>query len=205
MHKLLSVGIFAATACLLTGCVQTVTSTVGAAANAGVGAAKAGVSVAGTAVDVATPDGDTRHESKDKHKDHHDNDPRPFDATANATMDVDIALAAARVSDRNVLLVLGGNWCHDSRGLAAKFQQPELADVIAEYYELVWVDVGYRDRNLHVPRRFGVDELYGTPTVLILSPEGELLNADTVHEWRTADSKPYDETLAYFEEYAGVS
>jgi hypothetical protein len=46
-------------------------------------------------------------------------------------------------------------------------------------------------------------DLLGTPTVLILSPEGELLNGASVHDWRTADSKPYDETLAYFQRYAG--
>ena len=113
-------------------------------------------------------------------------------------LDVDAGLRAASISGKNVLLVLGGNWCHDSRGLAAKFEQPELAEVIAQKYELVWVDVGRRDRNLDVAARFGVMELFGTPTVLILSPQGELLNADSVHDWRTAYSKPYDETLAYF-------
>jgi len=133
---------------------------------------------------------------------HRDDDPRPFDASRNAMMDVDVALAAAKVSRRNVLLVLGGNWCHDSRGLAGKFEEPELAAVVADGYELVWVDVGYRDRNLDVAQRFGVLEVRGTPTVLILSPEGELLNADSVHDWRTADSKPYDETLVYFKKYA---
>lgn len=188
--------------CLLSGCVQTVASTVGTAVDVGAGAAKTSVKAAGAAVDVATPDGGRAEKADTAHADHHDDDPRPFDASANAMMDVDVALASARVSGRKVLLALGGNWCHDSRGLAAKFQEPELADVIAQNYELVWVDVGRRDRNLHVPKRFGVDALYGTPTILILSPAGELLNSDSVHEWRTADSKPYDETLAYFQDYA---
>ncbi|WP_411816449.1 thioredoxin family protein [Hyphococcus sp. DH-69] len=133
---------------------------------------------------------------------HHDDNPRPFDASRNAMMDVDVALSAAQASGKNVLLVLGGNWCHDSRGLAAKFEEPELAAVIADGYELVWVDVGYRDRNLDVALRFGVLEVRGTPTILILSPEGALLNADSVHDWRTADSKSYDETLIYFKKYA---
>lgn len=192
----------AAAALLLSaGCVRAVASTVGAAADVGVGAVKAGTGVAAATVDAATPDG---KKAKDGHHEegHHDDDPRPFDASANAMMDVDIALAAAQASGRNVLLALGGNWCHDSRGLAAKFQEPELAALIAESYELVWVDVGYRDRNLDVAARFGVDALYGTPTILILSPAGELLNADTVHDWRTADSVPYDETLAYFQDFA---
>jgi len=135
---------------------------------------------------------------------HHDNNPRPFDASRDAMQDVDVALAAAQISGKRVLLVLGGNWCHDSRGLAEKFQQSELANLIEARYELAWIDVGRRDRNLDVAARFGVFELFGTPTLLIISPGGVLLNADSVHDWRTADSKPYDETLDYFITYAGI-
>ncbi len=177
-----------AAALALTGCVKAVTAPVGAAAGLGKAVVTTTAGVSGGIAETAFSSGG------------HDDDPRPFDETRNAMADVDSALAAASASRRNVLLVLGGNWCHDSRGLAAKFQQPELADG----YELVWVDVGYRDRNLDVPARFGVADLYGTPTVLILSPEGELLNATSVHDWRTADSKPYAETLEYFQDYAGV-
>ena len=132
-----------------------------------------------------------------------DDEPRPYDETRNAKMDVDAALSAAKLSGKAVLLVLGGNWCHDSRALAGAFQRPELAEVIAENYELVFIDVGYRDRNLDIAARFGVMDIYGTPTVLIVSPEGELLNRESVHVWRTAASKPYGETLAYFRAYAG--
>ncbi len=174
------------------GCVvRTAGSVVKTGAGVGVDAAKVGVKTTGAVVDAAVPGG----------HDHHDDDPRPFDETRNASADVDAALAAAKVSGKKPLLVLGGNWCHDSRGLAAKFEQPELAAVIADHYELVWVDVGHRDRNLHIAARFGVAELYGTPTVLILSPEGALLNRESVHDWKTADSKPYDETLDYFRHF----
>ena len=134
--------------------------------------------------------------------DDHDNDPRPYDENSNAMLDVDAALMAAAANDKKVLVVLGANWCHDSRGLAAKFQKPEAASLIEEAYELVYVDVGQRDRNLNIGARFGVPTLYGTPTVLILSSDGILLNTDSVHDWRTAYSKPYDETLAYFQSFA---
>jgi len=136
---------------------------------------------------------------------HHDNNPRPFEADRNAMADIDEALAAAAHSGKPVLLVLGANWCHDSRGLAAKFQEPDLAQIITDGYELVWVDVGRRDRNLDVAARFGVFDLLGTPTILIVSPAGELLNADSVHDWRTADSRPYREALEYFQRYARVT
>lgn len=136
---------------------------------------------------------------------HDEDEPRPFDASSNAMMDVNAALAAAAISGKRALLVLGGNWCHDSRGLAAKFLRPEMETLLSENYELVWVDVGRRDRNLDVAERFGVSKLLGTPTVLILSPSGELLNADSVHDWRRADSTPYNEVVDYFQKYAGES
>ena len=126
----------------------------------------------------------------------------PYDASRDAMADVDAAFAAAEESGRSVLLVLGGNWCHDSRGLAEKFEAPAMSPILARNYELVYVDVGRRDRNLEIAERFGVTELIGTPTILILSPDGELLNEDSVHDWRTADSKTLSATVEYFSRFA---
>jgi hypothetical protein len=131
-------------------------------------------------------------------------EPRPFDEAADAMADVDAALAAARLSGKRVLLVLGGNWCHDSRGLAAKFEDPGLKALIGRAYELRWIDVGRRERNLDVAKRFGVATLVGTPTILILSADGELLNADSVHDWRNADSRSLKETTVYFAQWASA-
>lgn len=130
-------------------------------------------------------------------------EPHPFDETRNATADVDAALAAAKQRGTRVLLVLGGNWCHDSRGLAKKFKDPDLAVLLAEHYELVWIDVGHRDRNMDIPERFGVHGLIGTPSILILSASGELLNAESVHDWRNAASETLAETYDYFAKWAG--
>ncbi len=129
-------------------------------------------------------------------------EPRPFDERADAQRDVDAALLAAAASGKNVLLVLGANWCHDSRGLAGKFEDPTLASIIESGFHLVFVDVGQRDRNLDVAARFGVAEIVGTPTILILSSKGDLLNRDSVHDWRTADSKSLEEAIAYFSGFA---
>ena len=129
-------------------------------------------------------------------------EPRPFDKHADAMRDVDDALAAAKESGKRPLLVLGANWCHDSRGLAKKFQTERLSRIIEGGYELVWVDVGRKDRNLDVARRFGVERIIGTPTILILSADGSILNADSVNDWRTADSRSIDEAIEYFGAYA---
>ena len=183
---------------ILGGCVRTTTAVAGAMSDAAVKTVATGATVTGDVINASIPDADTNHGSE-----HHGNDdPRPFDANRNAMQDVDIALKAAEYTRNNVLLVLGANWCHDSRGLAAKFQQPELDRLVSESYELVWVDVGRRDRNLDVARRFGVGQLIGTPTVIITSPNGHVLNSESVHDWRTADSISYEDTLAYFAKFA---
>jgi len=140
------------------------------------------------------------------HKDnghHGEDEPRPYDKTRNAMDDVDNVLALATESGKKPLLVLGANWCHDSRGLAARFEKPKFQSLINENYELLYVDVGKRDRNLDVAKRFGVDEIIGTPTVLVLSSDGELLNASSVSRWRRAASISDDDTYDYFQTYAG--
>ena len=129
-------------------------------------------------------------------------EPRPFDKTRTAMADVDATLASAATSGKRPLLVLGANWCHDSRGLASKFETPVLERLIQDKYELLYVDVGHRDRNLDVARRFGFSEITGTPTVIILSSDGEVLNADTARDWRRAHSISLKETEAYFTRFA---
>ncbi|MCA8887641.1 MAG: thioredoxin family protein [Parvularculaceae bacterium] len=122
---------------------------------------------------------------------------RPFDAGADAMADVDAALIAAQSTGKRPLLVLGGNWCHDSRGIAAKFADSELAAIIEAHFLLVYVDVGRRDRNLEVAQRFGVDRIIGTPTIIVLSPQGELLNPASVHDWRNAAARTREETREF--------
>lgn len=128
-------------------------------------------------------------------------DPRPFSASSDAMADVDAALAAAETRGVNALLVLGGNWCHDSRGFAAKTEQEPLKSLIADHYELVWVDVGMRNRNLDVAERFGVMEITNTPTVLVVSPDEALLNADSVRELRNSHSRSLESVVSYLEQW----
>lgn len=113
----------------------------------------------------------------------------PFDAKANAKAEVDAALARAQSNGKMVLIVMGANWCHDSRALAGWFAQPRFAAMIAARYELVYVDVGYRDRNTDIARRFGLKSIKGTPTVMIVSGKGKLLNKKDAPTWRNAASR----------------
>lgn len=127
---------------------------------------------------------------------------RPFEEAADAMAAVDAALARAERADKRVIVVMGANWCHDSRGLAGWFGEPRFTEMLAAKYELVYVDVGHRDRNLDIGQRFGLKTIKGTPTVLVLSPTGAVLNHKSAPKWRDAASRDADDIFAYFDQFA---
>lgn len=97
--------------------------------------------------------------------------PYPYDEQADASAQVDRALAKARRSGKLLLIDMGGNWCGDCRILAATMEQTELRGFLARHYEVVTVDVGRMDKNLQIPARWGVkDRLEGVPAILIVDP-----------------------------------
>ena len=124
---------------------------------------------------------------------------RAYSATADASADVDAALARAAANGKRVLLVMGANWCHDSRALAGWLETPRFAALTAARYEVVYVDVGIpqtgEGRNLDIAKRFGLADVPGTPALLVLTPEGKAINLDTAAGWRNAASRSEDAIL----------
>lgn len=129
-----------------------------------------------------------------------------YAVTPDAMADVDAALTRATASGKRVLLVMGANWCHDSRALAGWLETPRFAALIADHYEVVYVDVGVPQTgeglNLAIARRFGLDELPGTPALLVLGADGRAVNLDTAASWRNAASRTED---AIFAELAALA
>ena len=124
---------------------------------------------------------------------------RPFGDPDRAGRDVADALARARANGHRVLLVFGANWCHDSRALAGWFATPRFAAMLSPRYEIVWIDVGQKDRNLDLARRFGLDGIKGTPTVLMLDSAGKPLNLADAPRWHDASTRSEDKIYRYFD------
>ncbi|MGB6229810.1 MAG: thioredoxin family protein [Litorimonas sp.] len=129
-------------------------------------------------------------------------EPRPFMTERDAHADVDAALTRAGERGTKALIVMGGNWCHDSRAFAAAMERPDMTALIESEYELVWVDVGMKVLNQDVAERFGLDGTPGTPTVVVARPDGTVLNLDDAPTWRNAASRDPDDIHAYFVEMA---
>jgi thiol-disulfide isomerase/thioredoxin len=116
-----------------------------------------------------------------------------FDPAIDANSAVDAALVQAGEQDRLVLLVMGANWCHDSRALASYLQQDANAQLLDAHFVPVYINVGLPQtgdgHNLAIATRFGV-EIEGTPNMLVIDADGSMLNgAEDAHSWRTAEAR----------------
>jgi len=132
-----------------------------------------------------------------------DPDGKLFQPSADPLADVQQALSRADDGDRLALVVLGANWCHDSRALASRLHSSPLAELIQQHYELVLVDVGFYEEGRDVVQQFGVAHFYATPTVLIIDPSsGALVNDEDRHIWGNAYNVDMSSSVQYFEKWA---
>jgi len=132
-----------------------------------------------------------------------DPDGHLYQPSVDALSDVQRALSRADHNDRLALVVLGANWCHDSRALASRLHRSPLAEVIQQHYELVFVDVGFYEKGREVTQQFGVAHFYATPTVLIIDPsDGQLVNDEDRHIWSNAFNIDMSSSVRYFEKWA---
>ena len=130
---------------------------------------------------------------------------RPFDPDPDlvAQTTVDKALAKAAISGKRAIIVMGANWCHDSRALAGWFETSRFQTLLTEHFEVRYIDVAQKNRNIDVARRFGLDEIVGTPTIFVTNSDGDVLNLGTAPTWRNAASRSEDEIFDYFSNFIG--
>ena len=129
-----------------------------------------------------------------------------YDPTEDAASELEFRLKDVATSGKNLLIIMGGNWCHDSAALANLIDSPRFVGMITQKYEVLFVDVGVpqtgNGRNLDIAKRFGIKKIKGTPTLLVVSPQGKLLNSKKdAASWRNAASRDEDDVYRYFAEF----
>ena len=128
---------------------------------------------------------------------------QPYDEAADADAQVAAAFARAQKSHKRVLIDLGGNWCVDCLVLSNFLRLPEMRRFMEAHYEEVLVDVGRFNRNLQIPARFGVTKrLEGVPALLIVTPDGKLVNGENIFATADAHSMTPQAIAAYLAKYA---
>ena len=135
-------------------------------------------------------------------------DRQPYDPGLDADAAVDAALRTARAENKLVLVKMGGNWCPDCRVLSGMMEVEGIKALLDRRYEVVKVDVGRLapdgayEKNRAVAERFGVAGFEGVPTLLIVTPSGELLNADEPSIFRDARDRDPQDLADYLYRYA---
>lgn len=114
--------------------------------------------------------------------------------------DVEDTLARAKESNKLALIILGADWCHDSRALVNNLNDPAMEDLLAENYEIALVDVEYFEHGLDIVHRFGQPTIIATPTVMLIDPiSGKIVNSHNMHQFKEAQAMGLEKTLGYFE------
>ncbi len=122
--------------------------------------------------------------------------------SADPMADLAAKLAAARASNKRLLVVLGANWCHDSLALGSRLFTAPLSTLIDAHYETLFVDVGYLDKGKDVITSLGIPVYYATPTVLIVDPvSGQVINAHNRHQWAKAANISMQASIEYFGQF----
>ena len=124
-----------------------------------------------------------------------------YDEKADTASDVRSAIAEAGRQHKNVVLVFGANWCPDCHALDRQMHQPELAEIIANNFVVVKIDVGRFDKNLDIGAKYHVPIKKGIPAVAVLDPAGKLLYAQEQGQFADARTMGYAAFKAFFEQW----
>ena len=101
----------------------------------------------------------------------------PYDPKADAARDLAAAAVRAGRSGRNVLAVVGGNWCVWCRALDRLTRQDaELKKALAAGFEVVHVNYSKENRNKTVLEKLGNPDKKGFPVLVVLSPRQKVLH-----------------------------
>lgn len=126
-----------------------------------------------------------------------------FTPSANLSSQVKKTLVTAKKQNKLVLLVIGAQWCHDSKSLAQRFSTPQMQKIITQNYQVLFVDAGYLEKGFDVVEQFNIPVYYGTPTVMIIEPNSaKVLNKANMQKWLSADKVPLNEYVEYFDSFA---
>ena len=130
-----------------------------------------------------------------------DNMYTPYNETDDAKTEINYLLDIIKNEQKYGLIVFGANWCHDSRSFAATLNSIRFEKLLKNNYEILYVDVGDKDKNINLIRKYGVQGEFGTPTVFVINSNGRVLNLNTAVSWRNAHSIDDDYKYEYLKSF----
>jgi thiol:disulfide interchange protein len=102
--------------------------------------------------------------------------PRDFNPTRDPTRDLDSALRIARVSGRNVIVDVGGEWCSWCHIMDRLFASDAELDRLRDR-NYVWLKINYSPENKNEAFLRRWPRIEGYPHLFVLDPTGRLLQS----------------------------
>ena len=125
-----------------------------------------------------------------------------YDEQADARKLLADALAAARPTDKRVLLMYGGNWCGWCHLLHECFaKNPAIATLLRDEYELVMVDIGHFDKHQDLVKELGA-QIKGVPFLTVLDKDGKVLTHQPTEPLEKGKAHDPAKVKAFLEQWA---
>ena len=132
---------------------------------------------------------------------------RIYPAATHASADIAQALEDAARTHRRVLVDFGGDWCPDCKLLDLAFRRPENAEILAQHYLVVHVNVGERGirENFDVAMRYGIPLRKGVPALAVLEPDGRVVYSQKNGEFESMRSMDRASVTDFLRKWAPAS
>jgi len=98
-----------------------------------------------------------------------------YPAPEQAPADLAAALKVAAAQHRRVILDFGGNWCPDCHVLDSYLHDAANQPILDSSFVVVRINIGERDRNLDLAKRYKIPLNKGVPALAVLDRHGKLL------------------------------
>ncbi len=96
-------------------------------------------------------------------------------AQANPKADIAAAIERAGREHKRIILDFGGDWCGDCQVLDMYLHQTPNAQILAQNFILVRIEIGHMDHNVDIAQRYKVPIAKGVPALAVLDSHGKLL------------------------------
>lgn len=107
------------------------------------------------------------------------------------------SLAKANSQNRKLIVLFGADWCPDCRALDGIFADPETKILLDTQFVVMKVDVGRFDKNLGLNDRLGNPIQNGIPSLVVVSPNGEIITSTKGGEFSNASKMTKEQVLEY--------
>ncbi len=124
--------------------------------------------------------------------------PTPFTAERDASADIRSTIQTLD-TDKRALLTFGANWCSDSRALASAYTKEPLQSLLASNYDIVFIDVGERNRNLDLAEKFNAPVMAGIPSIVVVDAGGDIRFSSRAEDLKNAANMSQQDIFEYFD------